>query len=168
MRAERHIPLFDKQLYTPQTLYLLPRDEGGLYNGLNYRLLKSFLLGQRTEDRVQMAITVCRDTTPFTFPFSYFRLSYPHPLSSPKLGEVPEGRRGLLEDNGERRAMKHTTGVKRHTPSGALLCPTSHWGVFLASHWRVLPSKGTKVYLILSLKALFAPQRAQNDIQSFL
>ena len=55
-----------------------------------------------------------------------------------------------------------------HTPSGALLCPASHWVVFLASHWRVLPSKGTKVYLILSLKALFAPQRAQNDIQSFL
>ena len=48
------------------------------------------------------------------------------------------------------------------------VCPTSHWGVFLASHWRVLPSKGTKVYLILSLKALFAPQRVQNDIQSFL
>ena len=59
-------------------------------------------------------------------------------------------------------------GAGMHSPSGALLCPTSHWGVFLAAHWRVLPSKGTKVYLILSLKALFAPQRAQNDIQSFL
>ena len=42
MRAVRHIPLFDKQLYTPQTLYLLPRDEGGLYNDLNYRRLRSF------------------------------------------------------------------------------------------------------------------------------
>ena len=29
--------------YIPsQTLYLLPRDEGGLYNDLNYRLLRSF------------------------------------------------------------------------------------------------------------------------------
>ena len=56
--------------------YLLPRDEGGLYNSLNYRRLRSFLLGQRTGDRgqgteyrvqstdsrVQMAITVCWDT----------------------------------------------------------------------------------------------------------
>ena len=43
-------------------------------------------------------------------------------------------------------------------PSG----PVSQWGFVLASHWRVLPSKGTKVYSRLSLKALFAPQRAQK------
>ena len=35
-----------------------------------------------------------------------------------------------------------------------------------ASHWRVLPSKGTKVYSRLSLKALFAPHGAQIGIQS--
>ena len=90
MRAWRHISLFDRKLYTLQTPNLLPRDEGGLYNSLNYRRLRSFLLGQRTDtgDRVRMTITVCRDTTPFTFPFSHFRLSYPHPLSSPKLGRM--------------------------------------------------------------------------------
>ena len=60
MRAERHIPLFDKQLYTPQTLYLLPRDEGGLYNDLNYRLLRSFSV--MADDRAQMATSACRDT----------------------------------------------------------------------------------------------------------
>ena len=49
----RHIPLFDKQLYTLQTLYLLPRDKEGLYNSLNYRRLRSFLLGQMTEHRWQ-------------------------------------------------------------------------------------------------------------------
>ena len=42
MRAWHHIPLFDRQLYTSQTIDLLPRDEGGLYNDLNYRLLRPF------------------------------------------------------------------------------------------------------------------------------
>ena len=42
----------------------------------------------------------------------------------------------------------------------------SHWGFVLASHRRVLPSKGTKVYSRLSLKAIFAPPEAQMDIQS--
>ena len=89
-REEYFFTLFYSNLMRCKNLCLLPRDEGGLYNSLNYRRLRSFLLGQRTDtgDRVQMAITVCRDTTPFTFPFSHFRLSYPHPLSSPKLGRM--------------------------------------------------------------------------------
>ena len=38
---------------------LLPRDEGGLYNDLNYRCLRSFPVrtedrGQSTDDRAQM------------------------------------------------------------------------------------------------------------------
>ena len=52
MRAWCHIPLYDKQLYTPQTLYLLPRDEEGLYNSLNYRRLRPLPI--RAEYRVQM------------------------------------------------------------------------------------------------------------------
>ena len=59
MRAVRHIPLFDRKLYTLQTLYLLPRDEGGLYNDLNYRRLRSFSVraeyrGQSTDDNISL------------------------------------------------------------------------------------------------------------------
>ena len=40
--------------------YLLPRDEGGLYNDLSYRRLRSFSV--RADDRAQMATSACRDT----------------------------------------------------------------------------------------------------------
>jgi hypothetical protein len=51
--------------------------------------------------------------------------------------------------------------IDRPTPNHVR---ASQWRIFLASHWRVLPSKGTKVYLIFSLKALFAPHEAQKHI----
>ena len=50
-REEYFFTLFCCNNVPIKNLCLLPRDKEGLYNGLNYRLLRTFSLVQSTDDR---------------------------------------------------------------------------------------------------------------------